>query len=114
LPVVPALGTIKRVGEGLNRIDDAIDAGRAARGAGRSFDDVLSNLGAFTKWLKHSHPTNQPLSAKDAQKVWDKLLEAGKSPRLDPGHRDTKWDMPHINVDGTHIPVDAGFTPPVP
>ena len=99
---------------GLGRLFAGGPAARGVRQAGRSLDDVIGNPETFNRWLKHSHPTNRPLQADDARKVWDKLLETGKIPRLDPGHPGTKWDMPHINVDGTHIPVDAGFTPPVP
>jgi len=86
----------------------------ANAGAGRSFGDIISDPKIFNRWLKHSHPTDKPLSASDAQKVWDKLLETGRKPRLDSGHVGTKWDMPHINVEGSHIPVEAGFKPPVP
>ncbi len=85
--------------------------GGAPKTVGRSFDDILSNDEIFKRWLKHNHPNNQPLSPDEAARVWDKLRQMGKKPRLDQGHPGTKWDMPHINVDGTHIPCDPGFTP---
>jgi hypothetical protein len=104
-------------GYGLAYDDIASGSLLAARGAsavGRSLDDVIADPRTFGRWLKHGHPTDKPLSAADAQKVWDKLLETGRTPRLDAGHPGTKWDMPHINVDGAHIPVGPDFTPPVP
>jgi hypothetical protein len=72
----------------------------------------LENDDLFKRWLKHKHPRNRPLSQDDASKVWEKLRKMGKTPRLHPGHPGTQWDMPHINVDGVHIPVDPTFTPP--
>ena len=87
------------------------EARRAARAAHRALDDILKNDDLFKRWLKSSHNPNMPLSPSDAKNVWDKLQKMGKRPRLDPGHPGTQWPGPHINVDGTHIPVDPGFTP---
>ena len=88
----------------------------AAGGAvpGRGLDDILKDNDLFNRWLNRPHPNNQPLSPADATKVWDKLKSLGKAPRLDAGHPGTQWTMPHINVDGVHIPVDPGFVPPPP
>ena len=81
---------------------------------GRGLDDILKDNDLFNRWLNRPHPNNQPLSPADATKVWDKLKSLGKAPRLDAGHPGTQWTMPHINVDGVHIPVDPGFVPPPP
>jgi hypothetical protein len=77
----------------------------------RGIDAIVRDTDVFLRWLKHKHPISQPLSPADARKVWDKLLQLGKNPRLDPPHPGTKWNCPHINVDGNHIPVDPGFKP---
>jgi hypothetical protein len=79
--------------------------------AGRDFDTIIKDDGLFERWLNHKHAANQPLSDEQAQQVWDKLKAQGKMPRLDPPHPGTQWNIPHINVDGIHIPVGPNFLP---
>src|SRR5439155_21458549 len=90
--------------------EQAARAGMAV--AGRGLDAFLSDLDLFKRWLKHAHPTNKPLTPDEANKVWKKLMEIGRSPAHHQGHPGTQWHMPHINVDGNHIPVAPGWTPP--
>lgn len=89
--------------------DDAVAATEVGPQAGRGLDDILKNEKLFERWLHHKHPADKPLSAEDARNVWDKLRSLERNPRLDPGHPSTKWDTPHVNVDGTRIPVDPSF-----
>ncbi len=92
-------------------------AGAAAAGAGastgRGLRDILNNPELLDRFLKHKFPNNRPLSAADARQVWDKLVELGLRPRLDPGSPGTKWPGPHINIPGrsVHIPVPQDFIP---
>jgi RHS repeat-associated protein len=83
--------------------------------SGRCLDDILNNDKVFDRWLKHKFPADKPFSDDDACKIWEKLKQRGKNPRLDDGHPGTKWPGKHINVPGpggAHIPVDPGFIPP--
>jgi RHS repeat-associated protein len=87
-------------------------ANQASQAADRSLDDILKDDSLFNRWCKASKNPNNPLKDSDAQKVWNKLTQMGKNPRLDPAHPGTQWDTPHINADGMHIPVSPSFTPP--
>jgi RHS repeat-associated protein len=95
----------------VTRRGGATGAEGVEKAASRGLDDILKDKNLFSRWVKSSHDPENPLSPSDAKRVWDKLKEMGKTPRLDSAHDSGVWQVPHINVDGQHIPVDPGFTP---
>ena len=107
-------GGVAAVGRGAAR-RGAASARGAARGsanrARRTFADILSDNALFKRWVKRHHPKNQPLSPTQSRQVWDKLRQIGKKPKHHPAHSSGEWTVPHIHVDGRHIPVDPGFIP---
>ncbi len=88
-----------------------VAASTVAKGTGRSLADILADDGLFRSWFRSSRSPDNPYSLADSQTIWDALTGRGMNPRLDPGHPGTTWDVPHINVDGRHIPVDPAFKP---
>ncbi|HEU0293301.1 MAG TPA: RHS repeat-associated core domain-containing protein [Anaerolineales bacterium] len=111
--VVAAGGALSLFSMIVNGPDDR--GGGGLGGLSRSLDDILNvNDTTFVRWATRKFPVDQPYSAQDATKIWNRLKEAGLTPILDEPHPGRTWDVWHINVRGKniHIPVDPGFVPP--
>lgn len=110
-PLLPGLGPAAGAGAGAGAEQGGSTA--AAEAGSRALDAILSNPELFKRFINHKFPANNPYSAADAAKIWQKLVEMGMNPRLDPAQGYGAWRGPHINVPGTsiHIPVASAFRP---
>jgi RHS repeat-associated protein len=85
-----------------------------AAGVGSTLPHWVKNAGTVVNYAKNLEKAGQTVTREVADDLVRAARHHGVRVRLDPPHRGTPWNMPHLNVGnkGVHVPVPKDYVLP--